>query len=126
MNALSFAAIGAGAAFGAWLRWLLGTLLNYVYPPIPLGTLAANLVGSFLMGMAMVLLIERGMLPVEMRIAITTGFLASLTTMSTFSAETMALITRGEYFIAGGIVGLHVVGSILMVFVGVFAARALA
>jgi CrcB protein len=126
MNALSFAAIGAGAAFGAWLRWLLGTLLNYVYPPIPLGTLVANLLGSFLMGMAMVLMIERGMVPPEVRMATITGFLASLTTMSTFSAETMALIARAEYFAATGLVALHVVGSITMVFIGAFAARAYA
>jgi CrcB protein len=126
MNALSFLAIGAGAACGAWLRWFLGALVNYVYPPIPLGTLAANLLGSFLMGMAMVLLIERGMLPAEVRMAITTGFLASLTTMSTFSAETMTLIARADYVMAAGLVALHVAGSIAMVFVGVAAARTFA
>jgi CrcB protein len=126
MNALSFVAIGSGAACGAWLRWGLGALINSVYPPMPLGTLAANLLGSFLMGLALVLLVERGMLPPEMRIAAITGFLGSLTTMSTFSAEAMTLIARADYVVAAGLVTLHVAGSILMVFAGVLAARALA
>jgi CrcB protein len=125
MNALSFVAIGSAAACGAWLRWVLGVLINAVYPPMPLGTLAANLLGSFLMGMALVLLVERGMLPPEVRIAAITGFLGSLTTMSTFSAEAMILIARADYVTAAGLVTLHVAGSILMVFVGVFAARVL-
>jgi CrcB protein len=125
MNALSFVAIGSGAACGAWLRWVLGALINSVYPPMPLGTLAANLLGSFLMGLALVLLVERGMLPPEMRIAAITGFLGSLTTMSTFSAEAMTLIARADYVVAAGLVTLHVAGSILMVFAGVLAARAL-
>jgi CrcB protein len=124
MNALSFVAIGFGAACGAWLRWLLGALANAVYPPIPLGTLAANLFGSFLMGLALVLVVERGMLPPEMRIAVITGFLGSLTTMSTFSAEAMVLIGRADYVIAAGLVLLHVAGSILMVFAGALAAHA--
>lgn len=126
MNALSFVAIGSGAACGAWLRWALGALINSFYPPMPLGTLAANLLGSFLMGLALVLLVERGMLPPEVRIAAITGFLGSLTTMSTFSAEAMTLIARADYLIAAGLVTLHVAGSILMVFVGVLAARAFA
>jgi CrcB protein len=92
---------------------------------MPLGTLAANLLGSFLMGMALVLLLERGVLPPEIRVAAITGFLGSLTTMSTFSAEAMILIARADYAIAAGLVSLHVAGSILMVFIGVLAARAL-
>ena len=126
MNALSFVAIGSGAACGAWLRWALSTLINAVYPPMPLGTLVANLAGSFLMGMALVLLIERGAFPQELRYAITTGFLASFTTMSTFSAETMSLITRAEWVIAALHVILHVGGSVLMIFIGMYAARAVA
>lgn len=125
MNFLSFATIGLGAACGAWLRWLLGALVNAVYPPIPLGTLAANLLGSFLMGIALVLLVERGMFPPEVRIAFITGFLGCLTTMSTFSAEAMTLIARADYAIAAWLVVLHVAGSILMVFIGALATRAL-
>lgn len=125
MNLLSFVTIGLGAACGAWLRWLLGVLVNAVYPPIPLGTLAANLLGSFLMGIALVLLVERGMFPPEVRIAFITGFLGCLTTMSTFSAEAMTLIARADYAIAAWLVVLHVAGSILMVFIGALATRAL-
>jgi len=125
MNLLSFVTIGLGAACGAWLRWLLGALVNAVYPPIPLGTLAANLLGSFLMGIALVLLVERGMFPPEVRIAFITGFLGCLTTMSTFSAEAMTLIARADYAIAAWLVVLHVGGSVLMVFIGALATRAL-
>lgn len=125
MNLISFVTIGLGAACGAWLRWLLGALVNAVYPPIPLGTLAANLLGSFLMGIALVLLVERGMFPPEVRIAFITGFLGCLTTMSTFSAEAMTLIARADYAIAAWLVVLHVAGSILMVFIGALATRAL-
>jgi CrcB protein len=124
MNILSLVAVGLAAVCGAWLRWLLGALLNSAYPLIPLGTLAANLIGSFLMGLAMILVVERGMFPPEWRIAIITGFIGSFTTMSTFSAEAMTLITRADYIIAAGLVTLHVAGSILMVFAGALAARA--
>lgn len=125
MNALSFVAIGSGAACGAWLRWGLGALINPVYPPMPLGTLVANLAGSFLMGIALVLIVDRGLFPPEFRLAITTGFLASFTTMSTFSAEAMSLASRAEWLAAGLHVTLHVAGSLLMIFAGMYAARAI-
>ncbi len=72
MGFYAFLAIGIGAATGAWLRWGLGMLLNPVFPTVPLGTLAANLLGGFLMGMAMELLMRYAVLPSELRLAITT------------------------------------------------------
>src|SRR5205807_3992604 len=87
-----FLAVGGGAAVGAWLRWWLGMLLNPLFPTLPLGTLAANLVGGYLMGIALAVLSHFEALPPEARLLITTGFLGGLTTFSTFSAEA----TRSE------------------------------
>lgn len=126
MSAVSLTVVGLSAMLGAWCRWLLGILLNAVYPPVPLGTLAANLLGSFLMGLAMVLLVERGMLPPELRIAVITGFLGAFTTMSTFSAESVTLFMRHQYLVGAAHIGLHAAGSILMALLGVLAARAIA
>ena len=112
-------AIGGGAAAGAWLRWLLGMLLNPIFPTLPLGTLAANLVGGLLMGFAMGFLSHFEALPPEMRLFVTTGFLGGLTTFSTFSAETATLITHEQYGWTAAIVAAHVIGSVLMTLVGI-------
>ncbi|MDG4594753.1 MAG: fluoride efflux transporter CrcB [Candidatus Contendobacter sp.] len=119
----AFLAIGIGAASGAWLRWGLGLLLNPVFPTLPLGTLAANLLGGFLMGMAMQFLIEHALLAPELRLAITTGFLGGLTTFSTFSAETVTLLLREEYFWVLAIVLTHVIGSVTMTLLGISVMR---
>ncbi len=118
MGFYAFLAIGIGAAMGAWLRWGLGMLLNPVFPTLPLGTLTANLLGGFLMGVAMQFLLERTLLPPELRLAITTGFLGGLTTFSTFSAETVTLLLREEYLWTLAIVMVHVIGSVAMTLLG--------
>src|SRR5437667_12313665 len=87
-------AVGSGATMGAWLRWLLGILLNPMFPTLPLGTLTANLLGGLLMGFAMELLTRHAVLPAEVRLMVTTGFLVGLTTFSTFSAESVTLFPR--------------------------------
>ncbi|MBL8259531.1 MAG: fluoride efflux transporter CrcB [Candidatus Competibacteraceae bacterium] len=125
MGFYAFLAIGTGAAAGAWLRWALGLWLNPVLPTLPLGTLAANLLGGFLMGMAMQLLLEHAVLPPELRLAITTGFLGGLTTFSTFSAETVTLLLREEYLWALALVLVHVIGSIAMTLLGIAAMKGL-
>ena len=114
-----FAAIGAGAAIGAWLRWLLGLLLNMAIPALPLGTLAANLIGGYLMGLVLGLFMtdDHGLTP-EMRLFVTTGFLGGLTTFSTFSAEAVTLLSRGEYGWASLHMLSHVAGSLLMTGLG--------
>ncbi len=125
MGFYAFFAIGLGAATGAWLRWGLGMLLNPVFPTVPLGTLAANLLGGFLMGMAMELLMRYAVLPPELRLAITTGFLGGLTTFSTFSAETVTLLLREEYLWTVAIILTHVVGSVTMTLLGMLALKLL-
>ncbi|MCR4332863.1 MAG: fluoride efflux transporter CrcB [Sulfuricaulis sp.] len=119
MSFSGFIVIGGGAAVGAWVRWWLGLLLNPIFPTLPLGTLAANLVGGWLMGLAMGFLIHFEALPPEMRLFVTTGFLGGLTTFSTFSAETATLISHEQYGWTAAIVAAHVVGSVLMTLVGI-------
>ena len=118
---MSFAgllAVGGGAAAGAWLRWWLGLLLNPVFPTLPLGTLAANLLGGWLMGLAMGFMSHFEALTPELRLFVTTGFLGGLTTFSTFSAETATLITREQYGWTAALIAGHVVGSVLMTLLG--------
>jgi len=121
----SIAAVGVGAAVGAWLRWGLSFALNPVFPTIPLGTLAANLIGGLLMGIAMELITRHAVLDPEVRLLMTTGFLGGLTTFSTFSAEVTTLLVRREWIWSLLTIGLHVVGSVALTMVGILAARAL-
>ena len=114
----SVVAVGAGAAAGAWLRWGLSAWLNPVFPTIPLGTLAANLGGGLMMGIAMAVVGHYEALAPEVRLLVTTGFLGGLTTFSTFSGEATTLIARGQHGWAAGLIALHVVGSIAMTFAG--------
>jgi CrcB protein len=118
-------AVGAGAAIGAWLRWGLGALLNPIFPTLPLGTLAANLVGGLLMGVAMELLTRHAVLAAEARLLITTGFLGGLTTFSTFSAEVVTLLLRKEFLWGAIAITTHVAGSLVMTIAGIVLMRAL-
>lgn len=107
--------VGVGAALGAWLRWWLGLLLNGGM--LPMGTLAANLGGSFLMGVCMALFLMTNPSD-EVRLFVMTGFLGGLTTFSTFSAESVTLFQKQEYFWACTHMASHVIGSLLMTAVG--------
>lgn len=115
--------IGVGAIFGAWLRWILGIYLNPLYPTLPLGTLSANLLGGYLIGIFLILSVEHALFSQEIRLAVITGFLGSLTTFSTFSAETCMLLFRKEYFWAMTMICSHLLGSLTMTFFGAFTAR---
>jgi len=120
-----FLAVGGGAAIGAWLRWGLGVLFNPILPSLPLGTLAANLVGGLLMGIAMEYAALHTSLSPEMRLLTTTGFLGGLTTFSTFSGEMTVLIARREWAWTALGITVHVAGSILLTLAGIALARAL-
>ena len=115
----AFLAIGIGSAFGAWLRWGLGLWLNPALPELPLGTLSANLVGGYLIGLAVAFFTQYPGVSPEWRLLIITGFLGGLTTFSTFSAETVTLLLRGQYAWGVGIIAAHLGGSLLMTVLGI-------
>jgi CrcB protein len=119
LTAGAFAAVGIGAAIGAWLRWGLGSVLNPAFPTLPLGTLAANLIGGYLIGLAVAFFADNAAVPAEWRLFIITGFLGGLTTFSTFSAEAVTLLVRAQYAWAGGLILSHLAGSIVMTLLGI-------
>ena len=119
MSASAIAAVGVGAAVGAWLRWALGGLLNPVFPTLPLGTLAANVVGGYLVGFAVAFFAENASVPAEVRLLIITGFLGGLTTFSTFSAEAVTLLARAQYGWGAVLIASHLAGSIVMTLLGI-------
>ena len=116
-------AVGGGAAVGAWLRWWLGLVLNPVFPTIPLGTLASNLIAGLIMGFAMELMMRYTALSPELRLLVTTGFLGGLSTFSTFSAEIVTLLSHKEYLWAFGAIAAHVIGSVALTIAGIFIVR---
>lgn len=118
MESYAIAAVGAGAMFGAWLRWWLALRLNALLPVLPFGTLAANLLGGFLVGLAIAFFQRHPGLPPEARLFVITGFLGGLTTFSTFSAEVAGMLQRGDFAWAGATAGAHLFGSLLMTGLG--------
>ena len=115
----SILAISLGAALGALLRWVLGDKLNSLFPTIPPGTLVANLIGAYVVGVAIAFFATYTALAPEWRLLIITGFCGGLTTFSTFSAELVPLLQQGRLSWALGAVALHVAGSVLFTFAGI-------
>jgi CrcB protein len=126
MNMLAFLAIGIGAVLGAWLRYGLGLWLNPGFAQMPLGTLAANLIGAYLVGAAIAVFHFNVDISPEFKLFFITGFLGALTTFSTFSAEVVALLQRAEYGWAAGTASLHLFGSLLMTGLGIVTIHKLA
>jgi len=119
----AFLAVGIGAALGAWLRWGLGLWLNPVSPSLPLGTLAANLIGGFSIGLVIAWLTEHPALPPEVRLFLITGLLGGLTTFSTYSAEVVMALSRGLWLSASLIAFSHMAGSFLATGLGFYSIR---
>jgi fluoride exporter len=116
-------AVGAGAAFGGLLRWGAGLWLNARWAGFPLGTLAVNCVGGLLIGVAMAWFERR---PDELwRTLWVTGVLGGLTTFSAFSVESLQLLQRGQWALAGGHTLAHVLGALGCAALGYRAAQAL-
>jgi len=111
-------AIAVGAALGALLRWQLGLKLNSLFPALPPGTVVANMVGAYVVGLAIAYFAQTPNIAPEWRLLIITGFCGGLTTFSTFSAEVVSLLETGRLLMAMGSVALHVCGSLLMTFAG--------
>lgn len=126
MKPLGFLAVGSGACVGAWMRWWLGQRLNALVPALPLGTLAANLLGGFAIGVAIALFDRNAALPPEARLLVVTGLLGGLTTFSTFSAELTSLLARADLAWATVLLGAHVGGSVLLTALGMLTVRAIA
>ena len=118
LTALNFLAVGLGAAFGAWVRWLLGLTLNPLFIALPLGTLAANVIGGYLVGVAVGLFHINTHFPVAWKLFAITGFLGGLTTFSTFSAEVVERLLAGQPAWAIGLASVHLVGSLTATWLG--------
>ena len=121
----AIAAVGLGAAFGAWLRWGLGIYLNPVLPMLPLGTLAANLLGGYAIGVTIAALMVYPAAPPELRLFLITGLLGGLTTFSTYSAEVVMALSRGQWLSASVIAFSHMAGSFMATGLGFYSVRLL-
>lgn len=120
----SFIAIGLGAALGAWARWGLSLWLNPLHAQLPLGTLAANLIGGYGIGLALAWFVQHPALAPEWRLFAITGLLGGLTTFSTFSGEVVHLLERQQFGWALGTAALHLLGSLAMTAAGLASVRA--
>ena len=114
----NFLVIGIGAAFGAWVRWLLGMALNPLFIALPLGTLAANMIGGYLVGVAVGIFHLNTHFPLAWKLFVITGFLGGLTTFSTFSAEVVERLLAGQPALAIGLASVHLVGSLTATYLG--------
>jgi fluoride exporter len=119
------AAISVGAALGALLRWALGLQFDAWFPALPAGTLAANLAGGYLVGVAVAFFAGRPDVPPAWRLLTITGFLGGLTTFSTFSAEVVAQLLQGQMAWAMATIVLHVLGSLAMTLLGMASVTAM-
>ena len=111
-------AISLGSAVGALVRWVLGNQFNSLFPTVPPGTLAANLIGGYIVGLAIAYFAQAPDIAPEWRLLIITGFCGGLTTFSTFSAEVVTLLQQGRLTWAMGAIAIHVSGSLLATLAG--------
>lgn len=123
---MAFVAVGIGAALGAWARWMLATWFNPVTPSLPLGTLAANVAGGYLVGVAVAYFAANASMAPEWRLFCITGFLGGLTTFSTFSAESVQLLMAAQYGSALAHTAAHLLGSLAATLLGFLTYRTLA
>lgn len=114
----NFLYIGFAAAMGAWSRWGIGILLNTLHPIYPMGTLTVNLAGAYLMGISMGAFELFSNLSPDLKLIINIGFLGGLTTFSAFTAEIFQLLQKNELVASLTLIALHVVGSVLMAYLG--------
>lgn len=111
-------AVCVGSSLGGLLRWGLALKLNSLFPAAPPGTLAANLLGGYIVGLAIAYFAGTASISPEWRLLIITGFCGALTTFSTFSAEVVALLQQNNWSGAAALIAIHVVGSIAMTLLG--------
>jgi fluoride exporter len=126
MSAAALLAVFVGAGCGACLRWALNEGLNHRLAALPLGTLAANLIGGYLVGLAVAFFAWRSELSPLWRLLLVTGFLGGLTTFSAFSAEVVEAFARGQPGWALATVAVHLLGSLALTALGIATVRLLA
>jgi CrcB protein len=122
----SVMAICVGACLGALARWQLGLWLNPTSPEeglFPWGTLAANLLGGYLIGLCMGIFQNMPQLDPELRLLCITGFLGALTTFSTFSAEVVGMLQQGRLLLALGTASVHLIGSLVLTYFGLYTVK---
>ena len=122
---LSILAVFFGAGLGALLRAGFNALTVGASSIIPLGTLISNMVGGYLVGLAVAFFGNNPQLSPEWRLLVVTGFLGGLTTFSSFSAEVVGFVQRGEVTWALGTALLHLIGSLVLTFLGILTYQAL-
>lgn len=115
----SILAVAIGGALGSLLRWFLGLRLNALFPALPLGTLAANVLAGYIIGVAIAFFARLPDLPVEWRLFVITGLMGGLSTFSTFSAEVVANLQQGRFLWAAGEIVIHVSASLAMTTLGI-------
>lgn len=125
MTLTAFIAVAVGGTLGCWLRWMFSIYLNSMAPSLPLGTLAANLIGGYLVGLAVAFFGANTSFAPEWRLACITGFLGGLTTFSTFSAENVQMLLDGRLAAATAHAAAHLFGSLVLTAAGIATFRAL-
>jgi CrcB protein len=120
---ISICAIVFGGSLGCLLRWYLAMRLNALFPQLPPGTLAANIIGGYFIGVAMAVFLAFPALSPQWRLLTVTGFLGGLTTFSSFSAEVVTALLEDRSLWAVTTVGVHVIGSVVMTLCGVGTVR---
>jgi CrcB protein len=116
----SLIAISLGASLGAILRWAFSLLLDSFYQAMSLGIIASNLLGGYLVGLAIAFFSMHADLSPQWRLFVITGFLGGLTTFSSFSAEVTQMLQDGRLGIALSTVMIHLIGSLVMTFLGIY------
>jgi len=119
VNRFAFLAVGVGGVLGCWFRYWLAVQLNTKFPTLPLGTLAANIIGGYIIGVAVGAINYDLGLSTQARLFLMTGFCGGLTTFSTYSAETYGLFARGQIAWGLGEIAIHTCGSLLATASGV-------
>ena len=123
MTLLAAACVFIGGGLGACLRWLLSLALNPFFHIVPLGTLAANLIGGYLIGVAAAFFAQRHDLPPELKLFAITGILGGFTTFSAFSNEVVSLLAGGRLGWASATAAAHLFGSLLLTMLGIMTVR---
>lgn len=114
----SILVIAAGGGLGSLLRWFLGNRLNSIFPSLPLGTLAANLIAGYIIGVAIGFFARMPGIAGQWRLFVITGMMGGLSTFSTFSAEVASHLQNEEFGWAAGEILIHVTGSVTLTLLG--------